>query len=868
MSKTSPMMEQYQAIKNQNPDSLLFFRLGDFYELFGEDAKEASHLLNITLTARSSGEGRSVRVPMAGVPYHAAPAYIQKLLRAGKKVAICEQMESPKEAKGNIRRELVRVITPGTALEDGFLDSKSNNYILALWQGKMSLGLAACDNTTGDFFAAELARGELEGELARLRPAEILLSEGSPAPLTDSESLISFLDDYSFSGPESLRILKEHFGVASLEGFGFKDENPALRAAGALLGYLKKTQKSGLSHITQLRSHHGSEFMGLDASAQRHLELSANQEDGGKRATLFEVLDRSQTAAGGRMLKRWIHSPLMDLGAIGRRQDAVAEMLGQGELRDALGACLQSTTDVERAVGKVGCLAANARDLASIRQTLRELPNLVQALASGKAEALARWQARDLLLPLRELLERTLLDDPPLGLRDGGMIRPGVSAELDRVIADSHGGRDLVLGIQERERELTGNPKLKVQFNSIFGFYIEVSKAQSAQVPGHYERKQTLVNAERFTTPDLKAVEARVLSAEERRKDLEFRLFEELRAQVAAVSAALLALAADLAELDCLLSLALTALELDYVRPEMVEAPLLEIEGGRHAVVEALMRKGGGPAFVANDCRLNADSLQLMLITGPNMAGKSTYMRQVALIVLMAQMGSFVPARRARLGLVDRLFTRVGASDRLSRGMSTFLVEMTETANILRHATRRSLVVLDEIGRGTSTYDGVSIAWAVAEQLHESPSLGCRTLFATHYFELTELETRFKRIKNFCVAVREWAGKIIFMHEIKPGSSEHSYGIAVARLAGVPEAVLERAKGVLAGLERDHQSASRGAAAAPQLGLFPAPLSPEEKEMIEGMRRVDPDTLTPIQALQLVHDWHGRLGAQTPSAKA
>ncbi len=851
------MMEQYNSIKSQTPDALLFFRLGDFYELFGEDAREASRLLNITLTSRTSGEGRSVSVPMAGVPYHAAPNYIQKLLHAGKKVAVCEQMESPKDAKGSLRRELVRVVTPGTALDEAFLETKANNFLACVHAGRKLCGLAAADNTTGAFFAMECAPEDLEGELARLKPAEILHPEGSPAPSQDA--LCSAVDAYSFSPQEAARLLKEHFQVASLEGFGLQEEGPATQAAGALLAYLKKTQKSSLSHVTSLSRRDSSQFMRLDASAQRHLELVSNQEDGSVRNTLLEVLDRTMTAAGGRLLKRWILSPLMDLAAIRARQEAVSELggaeCGGSDLGPKLRERLEATTDLERALGKVGCLAAGARDLASIRATLREAPAILLLLESARSPLLKSMAGRD---PQREVLgwlEAALVEDPPLFTREGGMFRPGHSAELDQVVADSHGGRDLVLAIQEKERAASSNPKLKVLFNNVFGFYIEVSKAQSSAVPAHWERKQTLVNAERFTTPELREVEARVLGADERRRALEMKLFEALRDKVGARSRELSALAADLATADCLASLAQAARELDYVRPEVVEEPVLEFEAGRHPVIEQLLRGKGSQAFTANDCQLDASSRQLMLITGPNMAGKSTYMRQAALIALMAQTGSFVPAKRTKCGLVDALFTRVGASDRLNRGMSTFLVEMTETAAILRQASRRSLVILDEIGRGTSTYDGVSIAWAVAEHLHEAPGLGCRTLFATHYFELTELAQKLPRIFNACVAVREWNGKILFLHEIKPGSSEHSHGISVARLAGVPEEVVARAREVLARLEAKPPAAS---GPAPQMDLFQAS-PPGQAQVIAELEALDLDGTTPRDALIKLASWKDAL---------
>lgn len=682
MSKSTPMMAQYQAIKAQNPDALLFFRLGDFYELFGDDAGEASRLLGLTLTARSSGEGRATRIPMAGVPYHAAPNYIQKLLRAGKKVAICEQMEDPKKAKGMVRRELVRIVTPGTALDDGYLDSKSNNYVSALFSSKSAWGLASADLATGDFFAMELARGagDLEAELARLKPAELLLAQ--PLGPESGDTPCTLADAWSFEPGEASRVLKEHFGVLSLDAFGFQEASPALCAAGALIAYFKKTQKSPLSHITAFRRHEASQSMQMDASTRRHLEISENSEDGGRQGSLLMVLDRTQTSPGGRLLKRWLHEPLSSLAPIRDRHDAVEALMQSLELRAGLVEALSQTSDIERALGRMGCLAANARDLLALRQTLRQIPAIQAALAPLKPSLLHAWSGQDCFPALLATLESALVDDPPLSIKEGGMFKKGYSEDLDRLIEDSHGARDRVLEVQERERARSGNPKLKVQFNSIFGFYIEVSKAQSGGVPADYERKQTLVGAERFTTPELKVIEERVLSADERRKSLELQLFDRLRESASKHSGPLLALAGRLAELDALISFSNASLELGYARPEMHGEPSLAIEGGRHPVVEFLQR-GAGEAFHPNDCRLDASDQQVMLLTGPNMAGKSTYMRQVALCCLMAQAGCFVPASKASLGLVDRLFTRIGASDKLSRGMSTFLVEMTETARIL-----------------------------------------------------------------------------------------------------------------------------------------------------------------------------------------
>jgi DNA mismatch repair protein MutS len=851
MAGATPMMAQFEAVKSQNPGCLVFFRLGDFYELFGEDAREASRLLGLTLTARSSGEGRSVKVPMAGVPVHAAPGYLQKLIKAGRKVAICDQVEDPRLAKGLVRRELVRIVTPGTVLEENLVEGGANNYLLSLCLGKSGIGLAYADNSTGEFRAAQLAVDDwagLEGEVERLRPAECLVREGDTALAERLPRLKpEWTDPFAFSPAESERVLKDHFGVATLEGFGLKEGSEAALSAGALLAYLRRTQKSRLSHLTALSTYNPSSFMRLDAATLRHLELVANQEDGSIRGTLAEVLDHTRTPAGSRLLKRWLAAPLLDAGAIRQRLEAVRELGEGGLLRSALQERLGQCADLERIVSRVGCQTAQARDLAGLRNTLRILPDLFRLVSGCRASSLKSMAAGSLFSELREELDRCLVEEPPLSLKEGGLIAQGYSAELDRLVEDSQGAKGSIAAIQARERERTGIASLKVQFNSVFGYYLEISRSNLDRVPTDYERKQTLVNAERFTTPELKALEERVLHAEERRSALEYELFLALRDKVAASSADLLELAARLSTADALASFAEAAAAENYVCPEITEDEVLDIREGRHPVVEFLGRQQGRPPFVPNDVFLDTASRQILLLTGPNMAGKSTYMRQAALAVLMAQAGSFVPAASARIGLVDRVFTRVGASDRLSRGMSTFLVEMTETANILRHATRRSLVVLDEIGRGTSTYDGVSIAWAVGEHLHESPQLGCRTLFATHYFELTELADRFPRFQNWNISVRESQGKIVFLHRMVPGSSEHSYGIAVARLAGVPEPVIQRAREVLAGLEQEHQGTARGAAvAAPQKKISP---------LEEELGGLDLDQCTPMQALQTLQRW-------------
>ncbi len=854
-AKGPSMMEQYRAVKARNPDCLLFFRLGDFYELFDEDAREASRLLGLTLTARASGEGRTVRTPMAGVPYHAASQYLRRLLQAGKRVAICEQMEDPRTAKGVVRRELVRVLTPGTALEDGFADERANNYAAAFLAVKgAGAALAWADNGTGAFGVQRFDPGEpaqaLEDALRRVRPAEVILPAGRPAEsgfdpaLASCGAVLAEEDAATFAPAEGARLLRRHFGVASLAGLGLSEDGPDAGAAGALLAYLGRTQRSALEHVASVEVFRAEGHLILDASAQRDLELVANLEDGGTAGTLFGILDHTATAAGARTLKRWITAPLGDVRAIAARQDAVEALAGDGALRSALAGVLGRSSDLGRVVSKAACAAAGPRDLAGARQTLRLLPEL-GALLAGKA-ALPAPPDPAPLEGLGRLLEAALVEEPPALAREGGFIRPGHDPELDEALADGRGARERVLAAQERERGRTGNPKLKVQFNGIFGFYIEIPKGQAHSAPADYERKQTLVHAERYTTPELRDIESRVLTAETRAKAREAALFEGLRAALLKEARPLPQAAAALAELDALVSLAEAAARGGWARPVVDDSEVLDIAEGRHPVVERLLAAEGG-SFTPNDCRLDAAGAQIQVITGPNMAGKSTYMRQAALITVLAQAGSFVPARSARVGRVDRVFTRVGASDRLSRGMSTFLVEMTELSAILRGALRRSLVVLDEIGRGTGTYDGISIAWAAVEHLHDR--IGCRTLFATHYFELTELARRLERVRNHCVAVRQWQGAVVFLHAVREGASEHSYGIDVARLAGVPDAVLARARAVLASLEMNRRPPEAPAEGSPQPDLF-LPADPGAEAAAQRLRALDPERMTPLEALQ------------------
>ncbi len=864
MSQNTPMMAQYQAIKLANPDCFVFYRLGDFYELFGDDAKDASRLLNITLTSRAYGEGRINKIPMAGVPYHAAPTYIQKLLRAGKKVAICEQMEDSRQSKGVLRRELVRILTPGTILEDAYLDATSNNFIASLVLGSDQWALAYADNGTGEFSVSEFDPNQstLDAELQRLRPTELLLSETVPAGFEGGidigDAIVSRWDDFAFQADEATRQLSEHFGVRTLEGFGLVDRSFAAQAAGALLAYLKRTQRSPLAHFTKLTSQSGSPFMRLDAATARHLELVTNQEDGSRRNTILALIDESSTAAGARALRSWISAPLATLEPINARLEAVAELHSNDTKREALRHGLSQTADLERALGRISCLSAGPRDLAIVRQTLRMAP-VIESLLSDCVAVLLKKSLDSDLNALRTLLDEALVEDPPSLLRDGGFIRPGWRAEFDLIAADSAGAREEILAIQEIERERSGNHKLRIQFNNIFGYFIEVSKAQSSAVPADWDRKQTLVNAERFTTPSLKLIEQRVLGADEKRKSLELSLYEELRIHVTKDASQLLVLAGRIAEVDALASLAQCARSRDWVRPIVDSGTLLQIEGGRHPVVEDILRNQRGEVFSPNDTLLNTTDQRLILITGPNMAGKSTYMRQVAVIALLAQTGSFVPARQAHIGLIDRVFTRVGANDRLTRGLSTFLVEMTETANILNNASHSSLVVLDEIGRGTSTYDGISIAWAVAENLLST--VKCRTLFATHYFELAELEKQIAGAKNFSVSVREKDGKIVFLHELRMGASEHSYGVAVAKLAGVPESVLKRARAVLKGLESkgSRLNTPEPTETTPQTDLFDFEGNPELAGLLHELEALKLDELSPKKAWEFLSDWRERV---------
>ena len=864
---STPLMRQYQAIKKRYPNALLLFRLGDFYELFYEDAQIASRELQITLTARHRERGTPV--PMCGVPYHAVATYIARLIRRGHKVAICEQTEEPTKGKKLVAREVVRVITPGTAVDAALLSPRENNYIVAcLPDPERNLaGLAYADLSTGEFRTTELAGAEwLERvieELNYLSPREVLRPQevklATDRRHTWRPSFVETpLEDWIFSADNAERLLREQFGVVTLDGFGLAGKSLATGAAGAILHYLRETQRSTLAHLERPAFYQQHEALVLDTVSVYNLELLEPLFGNDRSTTLLATLDDTVTAAGGRLLKNRLLRPSVSLPEITARLDAVEEFSRETVTREELRRVLAQSYDLERLLSRCTLETATPRDLVALRQTLELLPGvreLLQPLSTVRLKELCAGV--DELADLRELIGRAINDEPPATLSDPGTIRPAYSAELDELRQLRSHGQQYIAKMEARERNRTGIGSLKVRFNNIFGYYIEVSKPNFPRVPADYERKQTLVNAERFTTPELKEYERKVLSAEEKIAELERRLFAEVRGQVVAASTRLRATAAALAQLDVLSSLAQLALAGNYCRPEFSDSGELVVVHGRHPVIERL-GTATGERFVPNDCYLNDSSDLILIITGPNMGGKSTYLRQVALICLLAQMGSFVPAEKARLPILDRIYTRIGASDNLARGRSTFLVEMTEAATILNTATPRSLVLLDEVGRGTATFDGLAIAWAVVEYLHEHTR--AKTLFATHYHELTELADLLPGVKNVHVSVKESGSEIVFLRKVEPGSADKSYGIDVAKLAGLPLEVIERARQVLARHEqkekRVKEELSPGARQAQQLAL----LTPLDHKIVEALRRVDLDQLRPLDALNLLAELKKQLG--------
>jgi DNA mismatch repair protein MutS len=857
---TTPAMQQYKKLKAEYPDAILFFRMGDFYEMFYDDARIASKVLGLALTSRTKGEGA---VPMAGVPYHAVDSYLAKMIRAGYRVAICEQMEDPALAKGLVKRDISRLVTPGTLTDDAMLEGKENNFLAAVHLDGARAGLAWVDLSTGGFSARDLARDAVFDELTRLRPRECLLIEGSAEAAPDlvrtireaTGAIISERSAFVFDHDEAERVLTAHFGTDSLDGFGVADLAGGISAAGAVLDYLQETQRTSLGHIRRIERVESGRWLYLDEPTQRSLELVETLRERRREHSLLWVLDRTQTAMGGRLLRRWINFPLADAEAIRGRLDAVEELVKTRDLREELARLLADTSDVERIVGRVATGRAGPRDLLGLGRTLAQLPAIKARLTARESDLLAAIERDlDLLGDVRETIAASIAEDAPLRLSDGGMIKPGHSEELDRLRDIGSSGARWLAEFQAGEARRTGIATLKVGFNQVFGYYIEITNTNRDRVPPDYVRKQTVKNAERYITPQLKDHEVEVLSAEEKAKAMELRLFEEIRTRVAAEIPRLQKTAEALARLDVLGSLARVAAERGYVKPVMAAESVLDIRDGRHPVLEQVL----GSQFVPNDVALGGEHPRVAIITGPNMAGKSTYIRQVALLALMAHMGSWVPAKTALVGLVDRIFTRVGAADELARGRSTFMVEMSETANILNNATARSLVILDEVGRGTSTFDGVALAWAATEHIAER--LGCRTLFATHYHELTELSDVLEGVANFNVAVREWQDQVVFLHRIIPGGTDKSYGVHVARLAGVPKEVVDRAREILSELEAAHLDPSGKPRIAPasggpkvrkvQLTLFEG----VESAIAEELRRLDLDTMKPIDALNKLRE--------------
>jgi DNA mismatch repair protein MutS len=844
----TPVRKQYLQIKRQYPDAILFFRLGDFYETFDQDAETTARELDIVLTSRNVAKG--TRVPMAGIPYHALENYLARLIERGYHVAICEQVgEEP--TKGIFARKVVRVVTPGTVVEPGLLPGDANNYLASVVSSDERAGVAYVDITTGEFSTTELRDGDLQAalraELIRLHPAEIL----HPDTLVLPDHLPGHLSPWPawrFEPGRCQEELLRQFQVVSVDGFGLRHMPLAVRAAGAILQYLSETQPAALKMLSGLSTYSLDEFMTLDASTRRNLELTETLRSGVVQGSLLGVLDKTVTSLGKRLLRQWVSKPLLDVERIRRRQEGVKTFFSNGLFRAEIRAALKPLPDLERLINRVASGTAQPRDLAAVRATLRRLPDLLNLL-SQEEDALEVIQGGLHTCSAElDLLEAALADEPPATLQNLGVIRSGYSAELDGVMERSRHAREWIANLEAVERGRTGIKSLKVGYNKVFGYYLEITRAHSDQAPSEYIRKQTLVNAERYITPEMKEYEALVLNAEDRLRDIEGRLFKEVCQRLAGSASRLLSTSRAIAELDALSALAEAAAMGGYVCPVVVEDDVLEIRGGRHPVVEVGLP--GGERFVPNDAVFEAGE-RVRVITGPNMSGKSTFLRQAALIVLMAQVGSFVPAESARIGLVDRIFTRIGAQDEISAGQSTFMVEMVETANILHHATSRSLLVLDEIGRGTSTYDGVSIAWAVVEYIHNHPDLRSRTLFATHYHELTQLAELLPGVRNYNVAVSEADGSVVFLHAIIPGAADRSYGIHVGQIAGLPRPVIQRASEILRQLETSSGKAVRiNQHAAQQLALFP-----ETNPLLDDLRKLDVNALSPIEALNRLYEW-------------
>jgi len=876
MSELTPMLRQYLSIKKNNKDTILFFRLGDFYEMFFDDAKLASRILEITLTSRDGGEGK--KIPMCGIPYHAAENYIAKLIKSGHKVAICEQVEDARKAKGLVKREIVRTITPGTILSSSMLDVRSNNYLGAVVLSDKKFALAVSDLSTGEFKAIEFSDYmKFLNEVQRVNPKEIIIpnsfmeNEKIKKDLSISRAVLTPYDDWHFDRESANKILTQHFKTQSMDGFGCRDFPTAVCCGGALLEYIKDIQQISPTHINDFKIYSTSEFMVLDSATQRNLELVETLSAHEKKGTLLDTLDATLTPMGARLLRTWVIQPLRDAEEINSRLDAVNEFINSADVNDKTRVIIKHISDIERIISRVNCGLANGRDLIGLRESLKKVPQVKEIINKFKVRMLKNV-CDDLqdVSELVSLLDKAIVDEPPISIRDGNIIKQGFDADLDEIRQVSKGGKDWIKSLQVEEIQRTGIKSLKVRYNKVFGYYIEITKTNLNMVPDNYIRKQTLLSCERFITPELKEKEALVLGAEERINEAENKIFTDVRIQVACETVRLQKIARSIGILDVVSSLALVAVQNDYVRPEITDSDVIEIIEGRHPVLERL---DAGEKFVPNDTYIDNSSHQILIITGPNMAGKSTYIRQVALIVLMGQIGSFVPAKSAKIGTVDRIFTRVGASDELTKGQSTFMIEMNEVANILNNATPRSLIILDEVGRGTSTFDGVSIAWAVAEYIHNSPNVNAKTLFATHYHELTELVLTLERAKNYNVLVKEWNNELIFLHKIVEGPTDKSYGIHVASLAGLPKEVIERAKDILVNLENETISEEGLPKFAPstkknknaeikessQLTFF----TPVDHPVVDEIKDLDTENMTPLQALKKLDELKKKIEKKT-----
>jgi DNA mismatch repair protein MutS len=855
---STPLMEQYRQIKSQYQDTILLYRMGDFYETFYEDAQLISKLLGIALTRRA--HGKSAHVPLAGFPYHALENYLYKLVKAGHRVAICEQVEDPKLAKGVVKRNVIEIVTPGTTLSEKLLNDKSNNYLAGLYVGEGKAGMAFSDVSTGELYICEVEPANIINHLLSFAPKEILISKIQKDKISSMlehriSAVLTLRDDWIFDHTYSGELIRKKYSTHSLKGFGLELLNEGVIATGALLNYLQENNKSGLDHIHRPRILNLTEYMIVDESTRRNLEIHnpLREDIGGN--TLLAVLDKTQTAMGGRLLKRWFTQPLRQVDTINIRLQLITEIIKDKPVLRDLQKLLAAISDLERLVAKISVGRSNARDLISLKDSLQIIP-LITAHIKGSTSTVLQTHFSGLqeLPQLIDLISRSIIDSPPLTLSEGGLIKTGFNAELDELRSIIHSGKNWIASLQADERKRTGINNLRINYNKVFGYYIEITQSNLSKIPSDYIRKQTLVNAERFITPILKEKEEKILGAEEKIKQLEYNLFQQIREDVLKHTVEIQENSIQLALLDCICSLAQVAIENHYVRPVINEDQILQIKNSRHPVVEKFLRPG--EEFVPNHLYLNPDDEQIWIITGPNMAGKSTFLRQVGLTVFMAQIGSYVPADEAIIGVVDRIFTRVGASDNLASGESTFLIEMNETANILHNASARSLILLDEIGRGTSTFDGLAIAWAVAEYLHNEKNFRAKTLFATHYHELTELARLYPRIKNYNIAVEEWGNQILFLRKIVPGGTDHSYGIHVAQMAGLPGTVIERSREILANLEANEltvNSMPKLATHQPgrnvdhnQLSLFQIQTSSAVENAIKAL---DVNNLTPIEAL-------------------